>query len=348
MTPWHLAPLRSPLRRRVAVVLLACALMFAACSTGTRAQPPNPQQRGFAEPTWHQDGYDGAAVQNDLKAISAIGGRWVELVPTWYQWDLGANEIHKTDRTVDDKGLIRAIDLAHKQHLAVLLKPHVDVANHRSRLLIKPHDPGLWFASYQSFITHYADIAQQMGVEQFAVGTELASVSGDRKAWSKVIDATRARYHGTVLYAANFTEYDRVPFWDKVDMVAIDAYFPLADEPTHDLNKLIAGWKPVRTKLAAFARRVHKRILFTEAGFPSQRGAVTEPSDARINRSRDDVEQSVAYQSLLVSFQDQTWWAGVLWWVWSAPPGESTASYRRGYAIHGKAAEKVVRRWWKH
>ncbi len=334
--------------RRAAVVLLACALVFAACSSGSKAQPTPQQQRGFALPTWHHDGYSGAAVANDLHAISTIGSRWVEIVPTWYQDDLAANEIHKTHRTVDDAGVRRAIKLAHDQHLAVLLKPHIDVANHRSRLLIKPSDPGLWFASYQSFITHYADMADQLGVEQFAVGTELASVSGDRKAWTNVIKAVRDQYHGTVLYAANFSEYQHVAFWDKVDMVGLDAYFPIANHPTHNLDTLKAGWAPVRSKLAAFAGRVHKRILFTEAGFPSQRGAVTAPSDARISRERDDVEQSVAYQSLLLGFQDQSWWAGVLWWLWSAPPGESRRSYQRGYAIHGKQAEKVVRRWWQH
>ena len=113
----------------------------------------------------------------------------------------------------------------------MFLTPHLHVPN-ESRSTIRPDDRGAWFASYTAFITHYAAMAQRLGVEQFAVGSELASISDDRPGWLQVIQEVRARYHGTVLYAAEPGEASRVPFWDALDMIGIDAYFPLSAAAT--------------------------------------------------------------------------------------------------------------------
>jgi hypothetical protein len=87
-----------------------------------------------------------------------------------------------------------------------------------------------------------------------------------------------------------------------------------------------------------------RKILFTEAGFTSQQGTTTDPSNWMISKTPNEAEQAAAYQALLATFSDQPWWAGVYWWVWAVLPGSEAAPL--DFSPRGKAAEWVIRRWW--
>ena len=188
-------------------------------------------------------------------------------------------------------------------------------------------------------------MAQRLGVEQFAVGSELASISDDRPGWLQVIREVRARYHGTVLYAAEPGEAARVPFWDALDLIGIDAYFPLSTAPTTDVSVLQRSWEPIRAEMAAGSARYGRKILFTEAGYTSQEGTTTRPNDWMLGTPPNESEQAAAYQALLATFSDQPWWEGVYWWVWNALPDDGS-DHATNYSPRGKAAERVIRDWW--
>ncbi|MCR8692918.1 hypothetical protein NWP13_10300 [Rhodococcus pyridinivorans] len=302
-------------------------------------------QRGFALPTWQEDGYDGPQVEQNLRELREVGATWVELTPTWYQEARHSSEIVRTQETVSDAGLERAITLAHEYGLKVFLKPHVDlpIPGQDSRNNISPDDRAAWFASYTAFIDHYAVIAERLGVEQFAMATELSSLTDDRAAWLQVIRTVRGSYHGTVLYAAG-VDYDRVSFWDALDMIGIDAYWSLSTAPTTDVQVLKDSWQPYRDKLASMAATYGRKILFTEAGFTSQEGTTTDPSNWRISTVPNQPEQAAGYESLLSTFSGEPWWVGVYWWVWNALPDTEAEPY--DFSPRGKAAESAVRRWW--
>ncbi|MFD5326295.1 glycoside hydrolase family 113 [Streptomyces sp. NPDC127092] len=320
-------------------------------STGSLTGPAQEQQRGFALPTYSRDGYDDARALDDrLRHLADVGAGWVQITPTWFQADAGAHEITRAPagavwQTPDDAGVRKVIGLAHAHGLKVLLKPHVDLPDAESRGTIRPRDHAAWFASYTAFITHYARLAAGTGVEQFAVGTELEGVSGDRDEWLAVIRAVRADYPGLLVYAANYDEYPRVAFWDAVDLIGVDAYWPLSTRPTHDARALERAWRPIREELAAFAAGRDRRILFTEAGYVSQRGSTTAPYSWTVSTTPDQAEQAAAYEALLAGFRDEPWWAGVFWWVWDVVPHGSPDD-ALDYTPRGKAAEEVVRRWW--
>jgi hypothetical protein len=149
-----------------------------------------------------------------------------------------------------------------------------------------------------------------------------------------------------LVYAANFNEYTRVPFWDALDLIGIDAYWPLSQQPTSETAMLERAWEPIRAELAAFAAKNHRRILFTEAGYTSAHGTTTLPHSWMISETPDQAEQAAAYQALLTSFDEQPWWAGVFWWVWEVPPNEGDNML--DFTPRGKAAENVVRMWWAY
>jgi hypothetical protein len=306
------------------------------------AEVPPGQQRGFALPSWEVNGYDGPAVEQSLTEIRALGANWVQFTPTWYQATPTSADIYRTDRTVSDSGQERAITLAHERGLKVLLKPHLNLSPQGSNK-IAAQDRSAWFDSYTAFITRYASMAQRLGVEQFAIATELALMTDDRPAWLRVIQAVRDRYDGQLTYASS-TDWERVPFWDALDVIGLDVYAPLSATPTTDVQALQQAAESFIPRIAALSAKYDREVLFTEAGYTSQQGTATDPSSWRISRVPAQAEQAAAYEALLAAASDQPFWAGIFWWVWATPP--YTEAEPLDFSPRGKEAEAVIRRWW--
>jgi hypothetical protein len=327
------------------VLLLALFTWAGSAGSGLSSAVPASQQRGFAMPTWEPRGYERGDAAAALTQIAGVGGTWVQIVPTWYVSTRSATRIVATSQGPSDEDVRFAIGLAHARGLKVLLKPHVDSLDGVDRSQLAPADTAAWFASYTAFITHYATLAQATRSEEFAVGTELASMSGQRPYWAAVIAGVRKVYAGPLVYAANDWAYTRVAFWDLVDVVGIDAYWSLGPVPTADVATLRKTLEPQRDRLAAFAAQVHRRILFTEAGFASQRGATTNPSSETVSTVPAPAEQAAGYEALLETFGQEPWWAGVFWWVWADVPQDGVPA-SLDFSVRGKPAEAVIRRWW--
>lgn len=302
--------------------------------------------RGITLPSWYRTDYDSPAADRYLLGIKATGAQWITLTPTWYQDRVTDSGPHPTEETASDASVRRIVARAHALDLKVMIKPHVDLPGDQDRAEIRPRDRGAWFTAYRRFITHYAGLAADTGVERFAVGTELAGVSGDSAAWRKVVAEVRGRYDGPLTYAANYDEYRGIRFWKDLDVIGIDAYWPLSDRPTQDTARLRRAWRPIRAELAAFSREQGRRVLFTEAGYVSQRGATTAPYSWTVSGTAAPDEQAAAYRALLESFTGRDWWAGVCWWMWDDWPDSGETPARLAYTPHGKPAEAVLREKW--
>ncbi|MFE7131017.1 hypothetical protein ACFVIM_09165 [Streptomyces sp. NPDC057638] len=348
------------LRRATAAALAALAVLTGCTSdsrtAGEERSPGGPPAadgeriRGITLPSWSTDDYDRPEARSYLRQIADTGARWVVFTPTWYQDGTDRSAMRAGEQTASDRSVRRIIGLAHAAGLRVMLKPHVDLEDGGDRAGIRPRGEGAedaWFAAYERFITHYAALAQELEVARFSVGTELAGTSGDTTRWRRVIAGVRAVYRGPLTYAANYDEYARVRFWGALDLIGIDAYWPLSGEATTDPARLAKGWRPIVRELAAFAAEHNRKILFTEAGYASQRGTATAPYSWTISRHPGEEEQSAAYQALLTAFEGREWWAGVCWWMWDDWPESGETARKLAYTPHGKPAEDVLRRWWR-
>jgi hypothetical protein len=88
-----------------------------------------------------------------------------------------------------------------------------------------------WFAQYQPFLEHYAQLAASIHADIFCIGVELEKMSGNDQAWRKLIARAREIYPGPLTYAANFgAEFESIKFWDALDYIGIDEYYPLPDD----------------------------------------------------------------------------------------------------------------------
>jgi hypothetical protein len=326
---------------------IGLALLMFAYPVGLRTtsqQHRAVEQRGVVLPTWRMDGYQGSLAAQAISDIAGLGATWIQLTPTWKMATATSSTLDAR-WTLTDAALLTAINLAHSDGLKVLLKPHVDPQDGTNRWQINPSDREAWFGSYQQMMTHYATIAQQTGVDEFSVGCELATMSGaaDRGAWLTIIKAIKAVSSAPLVYAAKADEYPNVSFWDQLNFIGIDAYFPLSTSPTTDISALEAAWIPIRDRMSAFAVGAGRPILFTEAGYPSLVGAAVEPWNNQHSTMPSQQEQAAAYQALFATFSGQPWWAGTFWWSWWTDKGVYAPL---DLAIGGKLAESVVRNWW--
>ena len=96
----------------------------------------------------------------------------------------------------------------------------------------------------------------------------------------------RRSYSGRLTYAANFDQYDAVAFWDELDLIGINAYFPLRGWELPGLagadleGQLSAGWRRVLSGIDGFRRRrglAGRQVLFTEIGYVARTNATLKP-----------------------------------------------------------------------
>ena len=319
---------------------------------------PTPAAAPFAfeavtHVSWWHDGYSGMDALDARHAILQSHSHWVGLLATWYM-DLSSSNGIAPDPadTPTDASLVQAIQDLHSMGLHVMLKPHVDVKDGTWRGAIQPRDASVWFANYDSFLRHYAGIAQANGVELLNVGTELATMSDSRSlgAWTEILSHVRADYAGPLTYGANANapgdEFTSVSFWNLLDYAGLDVYAPLTSHPDPTVAELTSAWSNNRNgddMLAAYRnwQAGHgKPVLFTEIGYRSLAGANSAPWDFGLSGPPDDLEQANCYEAALGVFsQESKWLKGVFFWAWptSAPlPGDTD------YTPRDKPAEAVL------
>jgi hypothetical protein len=263
--------------------------------------------------------------------IASLGAGHVSLVVSWEQADVTSTAIAPGQAAVADDLVRAAAARAAERGLRVVVFPllalrRIETGEWRGTL--RPADPAAWWRAYEQFILHYADLAAQVGAAGLVIGSELGSTEGWRERWFHLAGQVEQRFHGDLIYSANWDHYDKVSFAARVDVLGISAYYPLADLPR------------ARAALTRFARDRRLRLWLTEVGYPSRAGAADRPWDYTSSAARDDAEQQRCYRRFIDVWDDTPALEGVFFWNWY-PDGE------RGYTPRGKPAEALLRQWFK-
>ena len=104
--------------------------------------------------------------------------------------------------------------------------------------------------------------------------------------WTELIERVREVYRGPLTYAANFDQFESVSFWNKLDLISINAYFPLRkrDLPDTSVRSRTSLFKTRWTNIlqTVDALRVRQgipahRVLFTELGYTRRANSTIEP-----------------------------------------------------------------------
>ena len=343
---------------------LALVLGLGWGSRAAAAPSPVERQRGVA---WV--GGREIVTAADLEPLRAAHVNWIGQTPFGWQRGLASTEIRRSgsgssgERTwwgESDAGLAATARLARAAGVRTLLKPHLWLAGAAPGQWIgdiamaSEADWAKWFSSYRAFLLHYAELAEREGIEALAVGTELKVSATTREAdWRRLIADVRKVYRGELTYAANwFEEYQNVRFWDALDFVGIQGYFPVAARAGASVAELEQGWQRHLPALESFAKRVGLPIVFTEIGYKSTKDTAVEPwvwperGRAFRDPERADAQaQADAYEAFFRALWRRPWFAGAYFWKWY-PKGRTNDPADIDFTPQGKPAERVLARWY--
>jgi hypothetical protein len=198
--------------------------------------------------------------------------------------------------------------------------------------------------------------ADPNGIDRGVPGESFPTCAGRRDCeWRHVIHAIQSpfyanyakhanqpggNYSGKLIYAADWRgspqgatapEFENISWWDAVDYIGVDAYFPLSqnnsDLAVGQLQSAWLGQNPcggkdlnicpgnIVQRLATVSAKYNHPVIFTGAGYgstPSANSGPPIPPTANLNNV-DQPEQLDDMQALLETFDGQAWWAGVFW-----------------------------------
>jgi hypothetical protein len=259
-------------RRRVGTVALALALAL-----------PGPGHAGHGGVVLEQTdqvAYDAPAARVTLERLTALGADTVALVPfVWQRDPQASNPVHGSSvRLAELRAGVRAASSA---GLRVAIKPHVWIPGHWAGA-VNPGDAaawGTWFAAYSEALLAYARVGQDTGAEVLFVGTELRQSLAHPQLWRALIARVRQVYDGRLAYAAHgLDDFDRVRFWDALDIAAVTLYPPLDADPA----ATIAGRADA---LARRARALAAEVWVAEVGLRSAEGSLPRPWESPSERA---------------------------------------------------------------
>lgn len=308
-------------------------------------------------------GYGGSLDPDRLadtyRELLALGVDHVALIPSFFQERLGTTELvwHGGRRRVEEVTRT-AIRRAHEAGLRVLLKPHLWLADRsggawRGDILPSDEQWPAWRRAYRDAILSFARMAAEEQVAAISIGSELTDLALARpEFWRELAGDVRALYPGTVTYAANWDrEFDRIVWWDAVDAIGVDAFWPLlerADETPSD-SLLEARLARIAADLGAASRRAGRPVVLTEIGYKSAPGAAFRPWEWHAERgeSADPELQRRIYSAIarqLNPVAEQGWLQGAYFWVWyTNPAGGGLAN--SDFTPRGKPAADVLAAW---
>ncbi len=224
--------------------------------------------------------------------------------------------------------------MAHARGIKVLLKPAI--WNAFNLEFSSGGDRAKWFDQYRLFLEHYARLAKQIHADVFSVGGEFVKLSQYDAEWRKQIARVRELYPGPLVYAANFgPEFENIRFWDDLDYIGLQEYYPLPDNLSTD---------SILRKVEAVQRKFQKPVIFTEAAFSSYEAPNREPWEDKKRRKLSPEGQARCYEAVFRAFYYRPWFEGVYWW--KVGTNGFGGSQDGSLTSWGKPAMDVVKQWY--
>ncbi|MDD7886915.1 glycoside hydrolase [Flavivirga sp. 57AJ16] len=235
-----------------------------------------------------------------------------------------------------------------KKKVKTMLKPQIWVWHGEFTGYIEMNNEANWRileSSYSKFILEYAKLAHEVNAEIFCIGTELEKFIDKRPDyWFKLIGEIKQVYKGKLTYAANWDEFKRTPFWDLLDFIGVDAYFPVSDSKTPTVEACLTGWKQHKKVINTISEKYKKPILFTEFGYRSVDYSGKEPWKSDRDMAQVNLEaQTNTTKALFETFWKEDWFAGGFIWKWFHKHDKSGGENNAQFTPQNKPVEDLIK-----
>lgn len=310
---------------------------------------------GPIENTYHPGkGYGSWPYVRTLEEARAQGATWVALTVFGRVGSLaglGVDPTFEAPFAQNRRDVERAVRQAHALGLKVFLVPHLWVESGGWRAEIDPGDDAgwkRWERSYGAYLAAWADVAERSGVDLLSLGVELRFWVTTSRAPSfvQLAQTIRKRYRGPLTYSANWDDVGDTCVWSALDVVGINAFFPLTDRDDPSAEDLWAGGEKVRDTVTELATLTGKPVLFTEMGYTTRKNPAKDPwewPDGMQGVVIDQAAQAEAYRALLGPQLEAPDWAGFFVWRLYADPDDVSQEAEWGFSPRGKLAEIPLR-----
>ncbi len=340
------------------LLLFSITAFEAGLATFHKTSAAKSKQRGVS---WVAGG---EITEADLMPLLQNNVNWIAQNPFGWQQDYNSPTFAlATDGRIlwgeRDEGIEITTQMARKHGIKTLLKPHIWLRNRNDGKWLSDiamdneADWQSWFEHYRTFILHYAQLAEKNGIEALSVGAELhATVKLRPDDWRKIIAEVRQVYRGQLTYCANwYQEFEDVKFWDELDFIGIQAYFPLSEKENPTIDELKKGWQAHVEAIEKIRKQYQKPVIFTEIGYRSTADAAIKPwewlrSSSNVFSEAELQTQASCYEAFFQTFWNKDWFTGAYIWKWFPTSGRG---FRRGsdpFTPQNKPAEKVMAKWY--
>ena len=202
-----------------------------------------------------------------------------------------------------------------------------------------------FFDYYHRWIKHFALVAEIHDIEMFCIGVEFSAATlAQEDKWREIFKSIRRLYQGKITYAANWGyEFEQVQFWDELDFIGLNCYYPLSASESPTDKELRNNFTAIKDKIEKVYKTHKKPIVFTEIGFRSTPMPWKNPhaEESDIFKAKD---QARCYEIIFEGIQDEPWCQGILWWKFP-----SYLDWRgienNAFTPNNKDAEMVVKKW---
>lgn len=322
-------------------------------SAASPASPNYWQGFNFAHEGYRvYNGYISKEATRSLQVLKDLGTTAVAIVPYTY--------MERPDRPTflpfardagseNDESVIHAIHAAHNQGMQSLLKPQVWLGGGSWSGFVAMNSKADWitfFDHYYRWIRHFAMLAEIHEATALSVGVEFGKATlGHEEEWKTIFRKLRGIYSGQLTYCANWgEEFENLQFWDELDFIGLNCYYPLSSGSQPSQKELAQGFDNVLKKVEKIARRFQKPIVFTEIGFRPVEGTWKNPHAEAGGRAFQEKNQQMCYEVVHRSIHGKEWCQGILWWKWPSYL-EYGKRNQTGFSPYNRAAEEVVKKW---
>jgi Glycoside Hydrolase Family 113 len=288
-----------------------------------------------------------------VRPIVDIGANYAAVIPFCFmpKKDSSAVKFGNNDfwKGEGPQGTRIAIQELHKKKIKTMIKPQVWVGHgvYTGEIEMKSEESWILFEkNYGDYILAFAKIAEEENVDLFCIGTEMKLVVEKRpELLPKLLKKVRSVYSGRITYAENWDCFDKVKFWDQLDYVGVDAYFPISTSKKPSLKKLKKGWLKYLHLFDSLSASLDKKILFTEYGYRSIKECAKTPwSYEGKDHSISEKSQARALKALYESVWDKKYFAGGFLWKWHPDNENAGGEDNSMFTVQNKQAESVVRK----
>ena len=350
-----------PIQRNIEVFIffiLVGILLSTSCT-------PNKTQTQKISPSEPQPKHRGAHVfgiteESNLESLKPYNFNYLTLVAWGSQADYDSPIVghHNGDSLMiryNDSIWIERIKSVKSQGYKVFVKPHIwlnQQTEGKWRSDIFPTNEtnwDLWKESYRHFILRYARIAEAGNAEMYCVGTELTRLSLEKPSyWKKLIQEVRQVYSGKLIYAANwYEEYDNISFWEDLDYIGIQAYFPLSKKENPTIQEIAKGWEKHISAIENIQKKYNRKIIFTELGYKSTADSAISPWEWLDYMSEEDEAisletQANCYQAFFDTVWKKDWFVGLYLWQMRIDFEKGRGKNDLDFTPQGKPAMEII------